>query len=46
MVKKRHTIYILISLAVLLGIAAYLAFVYWPFGVRERPTVVYFYAGG
>ena len=46
MVKKRRTTYILISLAVLLGIAGYLAFVYWPFGANERPTVVYFYGGG
>jgi flagellar basal body-associated protein FliL len=45
MIKKRRTIYILIVLAVLLGIAAYLGFVYWPFQAQERPTMVYFYSG-
>ncbi len=43
--KKRYIIYTLILLAVLLGIAAYQGFVYWPFGEQERPTLVYFYAG-
>jgi len=45
MIKKRRTIYILIVLAVLLGIAAYLGFVYWPLQAKERPTLVYFYSG-
>lgn len=44
MLKKRRTIYILILLAVLLGIAAYLGFLYWPFQAKERPTLVYFYS--
>jgi hypothetical protein len=45
MIKKRRTIYTLIVLAVLLGIAAYLGFVYWPLQAKERPTLVYFYSG-
>jgi flagellar basal body-associated protein FliL len=45
MIKKRRTIYILIVLAVLLSIATYLGFVYWPFQAQERPTMVYFYSG-
>ena len=46
MIKKRRTIYIVILLAGLLSVAAYLSFVYWPFRVEEGPTLVYFYAGG
>jgi flagellar basal body-associated protein FliL len=45
MIKKRRTVYILIVLAVLLSIATYLGFVYWPFQAKERPTMVYFYSG-
>jgi hypothetical protein len=46
MAWKRRFIYILLFLAVLLGVAAYASFVYLPVQDKERPTLVYFYAGG
>ena len=45
MMKKQRTVYILISLAALLGVAAYFGFGYGPSQARERPTLVYFYSG-
>ena len=46
MVKKRCAIYILFLLAGLSVVAAYVGFTHWPFQAQERPTLVYFYAGG
>lgn len=45
MIERRRTIYVLILLAFVLGVTAYVAFARWPSQAKDIPTLVYFYSG-